>query len=154
MLYGVLTGEMDSTGGDELLIGTNARDFTSYGAQVVAAYAGEWGRATHGLEAGLRLHADDVDRVHTEDSYLVVGGELVRDGMPTATTRDTHDTARALGAAFLPCLLRPRGGGRERRCHQYDSDPAHVHLLGVLEKTLRGSPCKPRAWARLERNPL
>ncbi len=96
VLYGVLTGESDSTGGDELLIGTNARDFTSYGAQIVAAYADAWGRATHGLEAGLRLHADDVDRLHTEDAYLVVGGELVRGGMPTATTRDTHDTARAL----------------------------------------------------------
>ena len=95
----VLRGEEDSTGADqELLIGTNDRTFHNVGAQTTASWRTGGERVGSELTLGVRLHADDVVRVHTEDPFRMVSGSLVATGAPTETTLDSHSTALALAA--------------------------------------------------------
>lgn len=97
--YGVLTGEMDSSGAaDTIHIGPNRREFVSQGVQAVAAWRGATGPLSHRLELGGRFHYDRVDRLHTESGFLMRGGELVPDGMAIDTTTDERVWAKA--AAF------------------------------------------------------
>ncbi|HWO13245.1 MAG TPA: TonB-dependent receptor [Polyangiaceae bacterium] len=41
---------------------------------------------SHTAELGLRLHYDRIERLHTEDAYDVIGGDLVSTQTPTITT--------------------------------------------------------------------
>ena len=94
--YGVLTGELDTSSSQEtLLIGPNDRTFVSQGVQSVARWTAETGPVRHSLEVGARYHFDSIERLHTEDAYLVQGGELVRAGEPTATTANNKDSTNA-----------------------------------------------------------
>ncbi|WP_370644069.1 TonB-dependent receptor domain-containing protein [Myxococcus sp. RHSTA-1-4] len=95
--YGVLTGELDSSSSQEaLLIGPNDRTFVSQGLQSVARWSAETGPLRHSLEAGVRYHFDSIARLHTEDAYLMQGGELVFAGEPTSTTANNKDSTHAL----------------------------------------------------------
>lgn len=95
--YGVLTGQLDSSTPQEtLLIGPNHRVFVSQGVQSVARWTTTTGPLSHSLEAGARYHFDSIERHHTEDGFRTVGGELVPDGRPTATTADNLDSTNAL----------------------------------------------------------
>jgi len=112
--YGVLTGELDSSSSQEaLLIGPNDRTFVSQGLQSVARWSATTGPLRHSLEAGARYHFDSIDRLHTEDAFLVVGGELVRAGGPTATTANNKDSTNAVALhitdamAWGPVVLTP-----------------------------------------------
>lgn len=97
----VLRGEEDgATSEQRLLIGTNDRRYANTGLQSVARWwiggAGTSGRVSNLVEAGVRLHADDVARVHTEDAYDMRAGVPVDAGDPTETTMDSATRARAL----------------------------------------------------------
>lgn len=95
--YGVLTGQLDSSSTQEtLLIGPNNRAFVSQGLQSVARWSTSTGPLSHNLELGLRYHFDRIQRVHTEDGFLTVGGELVPDGEPTRTTANNRDSTHAV----------------------------------------------------------
>jgi Fe(3+) dicitrate transport protein len=95
----ILKGEEDSTTADEaLMIGTNDRRFLSYGVQTDARWETATDAFTSTLQLGVRLHADDVNRLHTEDAYWMQGGELVLAGEDTVTNVDSLATARALAA--------------------------------------------------------
>ncbi|HZI10549.1 MAG TPA: TonB-dependent receptor [Myxococcus sp.] len=95
--YGVLTGQLDSSSAqDQLLIGPNDRSFVSQGLQSVARWSTTTGPLRHNLEAGVRYHYDSIRRVHTEDAFDVVGGELVFAGEPTATTSNNKDSTHAI----------------------------------------------------------
>ena len=50
------------------------------------------------MDLGLRLHRDDVTRLHTEYLYDMVGGELVRTEDDLITTTDSQAMAQALAA--------------------------------------------------------
>ena len=92
----ILRGEEDSVGdAQSLLIGTNHRTFHSYGVQTVLRL-NRYGAVDHELELGLRLHQDQVWRVHTEDAYGMKAGELIALGEDTVTTLDSWATAQAL----------------------------------------------------------
>jgi Fe(3+) dicitrate transport protein len=81
---GVLRGEMDSVGGgDTIYIGPNQRRFVSEGVQSIANLRLRSGVLDHKVEVGARLHYDRIDRLHTEDGFLMRGGQLVSDGKPT-----------------------------------------------------------------------
>lgn len=99
VFYQVLTGQADSSSPSEaLLLGENARDFTSQGGQVIATARGPLLALDHELEIGLRLHMDRATRLHTEESYSMTGGEMARDEAPELTTRDETGRAVALSA--------------------------------------------------------
>jgi Fe(3+) dicitrate transport protein len=97
ILYGVLTGELDTTDPSEaLVIGTNDRTFVSQGVQVTASGRAAWLGLRHGLQLGLRLHEDRADRYHWEERYSMIGGSLVPDGSGRLVTRDAVGSARAV----------------------------------------------------------
>ncbi|RKH31652.1 TonB-dependent receptor [Corallococcus praedator] len=95
--YGVLTGELDSsTPGETILIGPNHRVFVSQGLQSVARWTARTGPLSHNAEFGVRYHYDSIDRRHTQDGFLMVGGELVPEGGTTQVTADNKDSTHAL----------------------------------------------------------
>ena len=99
LYYESLTGATDTDptlADDDLLIGTNDRDFRSSGLQ------GRWDRALSGGEwaqqwsLGLRLHSDRITRLHDEDSFEIQDGALLRNTVPRAITADNTGRAEAL----------------------------------------------------------
>jgi len=95
--YGVLTGATDSSSPrDTIFIGPNNRQFVSQGVQVVGSWQGNTGPVTHRVEAGVRLHYDRIDRLHTEDGFRMAGGNLVSANLPTITTANSRSWVRAL----------------------------------------------------------
>jgi Fe(3+) dicitrate transport protein len=112
--YGVLTGQLDTSAPEEtLLIGPNNRSFVSQGVQSVARWSTVTGPLSHSLELGARYHFDRIDRLHTEDGFRMVGGELVPDGGPTATTANNRDGTHAVAlhvtdaVAWGPLVVTP-----------------------------------------------
>jgi Fe(3+) dicitrate transport protein len=95
----ILRGDEDSTTDDQQLrIGTNARTFHSYGLQNSARWEARSGELSSRMDLGLRLHADDVARLHTESLHDMSNGQLVDAGEDLITTTDSQASARALAA--------------------------------------------------------
>lgn len=102
LLYSVLTGQEDSSGTrDQIIIGTNARDYISQGIQSVARHRISTNTWSNRAEAGLRLHNDWIVRNHTEEAYNMVNGALERTDDPEYETTQNRDEAMALAAHAL-----------------------------------------------------
>ncbi|MCO7223340.1 TonB-dependent receptor domain-containing protein [Pleionea sp. CnH1-48] len=97
LYYQVLTGQQDNQGlFDQLLIGTNDRSFYSQGIQSDLRWEfKEWG-ITHNFRSGIRFHQDEIERVHTEDSYNMVSGRLSSAGNPTNLTTANTEESKAI----------------------------------------------------------
>lgn len=65
------------TGSDLLWIGPNQRTFVSEGIQTVLSAAFRHARVAQRFELGVRLHHDQIDRRHSENAFVMNGGELV-----------------------------------------------------------------------------
>ncbi|MDA9841803.1 TonB-dependent receptor [Candidatus Marinimicrobia bacterium] len=76
-----LMDAMDSDA-DAYRIKANNREYLSRGVQAVL----NWSIENHDIQAGLRIHADEMDRFQWEDRYQMVGGKL---NMTTAATPGT-----------------------------------------------------------------
>ncbi|WP_437955377.1 TonB-dependent receptor [Sorangium sp. So ce119] len=95
--HAVLTGQLDSsTPGETLLIGPNERDFAAHGVETRVRWNTATGPVSHRVEYGLRLHYDRVERRHSENGFLVLGGALVPDGGPTVVTQLNEAWTEAL----------------------------------------------------------
>ncbi|NUP06492.1 MAG: TonB-dependent receptor [Polyangiaceae bacterium] len=95
--YGVLTGEIPpSTSAETLLIGPNDRRFVSQGFQTRLSWRPVTGPVRHKIEVGARIHHDGIERLHTQDGFLVEGYELVSAGEPTETTAENEASTLAL----------------------------------------------------------
>jgi Fe(3+) dicitrate transport protein len=95
--YEILTGQLDSAAPEEQLIrGTNDRKFTSQGVQTTFATERETGPVRHHVDAGVRIHFDRADRRRYEDTYDMLGGELVRSVRPRALVLDSRAETTAL----------------------------------------------------------
>ncbi|MBV1859354.1 MAG: TonB-dependent receptor [Nannocystaceae bacterium] len=71
----VLRGESDSTSAEEnLLIGTNQRDFVSQGWQNTLRISPNTRYVDQVIEVGARLHFDRVSRLEDEDQYAMLSG--------------------------------------------------------------------------------
>ena len=104
--YRVLTGENDSSSnGETLLIGPNHRVYVSQGVQTVTKLKATTGPVEHRLEYGTRIHHDSVSRKHTEDGYVVRGGQLVPEGGRTVTTSDDRAWTIALAMHVRDAIL-------------------------------------------------
>lgn len=104
VLYSVLSGAADSSSPEETIyVGPNRRLFVAQGLRVVGGWQGTTGPLQHRIEAGVRFHYDRIDRLHTEDGFLMREGELVPDGRATIITSNqrawTHALALHLTAA-------------------------------------------------------
>lgn len=99
VFYDVMRGAENSAGSDEnIVLGTNARDYVSQGAQTVFEFDRESETMAHQVEVGLRVHNDYIDRDHTELSYAVVDQALERAGSPETPTADNRGEAFAVAA--------------------------------------------------------
>lgn len=97
LFYGILTGTTDSTGPESaILIGPNDRTFVSQGVQTVARWTVKRESFENRLEYGARIHYDSIERRHTQDGFLMTGGELRPDGRPTEITADNKASTLAL----------------------------------------------------------
>ena len=97
--YDLLTGAEDSTGqGDGLLIGSNDRTYRSRGVQSRLQAKFEGFGLRHDLEAGLRLHHDAVDRLHTTERHVMLTGRPQASGEAAETVLDATATALAWSA--------------------------------------------------------
>jgi len=95
----ILRGLEDTTTPEQAIhIGTNDRRFHAYGVQTYARFVDNTGTVRHTVDMGVRLHLDDMVRVHTEDPYDMQNGQLVRNDTATLTTLDSVAWARALSA--------------------------------------------------------
>ena len=92
--YQVLTGLKDSEQGYEnLVIGTNAREYYSQGIQSDLRYESRlWGMNST-FEAGVRYHQDEIERNHFEDVYRMTSGQLQSAGFNTTTATLNHESA-------------------------------------------------------------
>jgi Fe(3+) dicitrate transport protein len=101
----VLRGDEDSQGPDQaLMIGTNDRAFVSQGVQGKLTFRadGEW---SHLVQAGVRLHHDQVERLHTEDAFLMQAMTLVPEGTDRLTTASNRAAATALALFAIDEVL-------------------------------------------------
>lgn len=97
----VLEGTADSASPEQqLYVGPNQRDFVSQGVQSRAEATAMTGPISHRAELGLRFHYDRIERLHTEDAFDVVAGNLVPTPTPTITTTSNRADSYAL-AAYL-----------------------------------------------------
>ena len=96
IFYEVLRGADAGSEGETLMIGPNGRKFVSQGVQTVHRARASTGPLVHQIEHGVRLHNDRIERLHQEDGFVMTGGELVPDGLPTITTDDNRAETAAL----------------------------------------------------------
>lgn len=99
--FAVLTGAADSDfTGSTLLAGDNGRTFYAQGLQSVAEKLIYGDTIEHRLRVGLRIHEDQIERHHTEDSFLMTSGTMVSDGASTRNVLVNEESAQAF-AAFV-----------------------------------------------------
>ena len=83
----ILAGEADTSNPNEvLMIGPNQREFVAQGIDSRATLARDTGPLSHRIEYGMRFHNDRIERRHSEDGFIVTGGQLTPEGTPTTVT--------------------------------------------------------------------
>jgi Fe(3+) dicitrate transport protein len=102
--YKVLTLAPDAPTDRAVFIGPNHRVFISQGVQTLANLRFAGPRVEHRLELGARLHYDRIDRVHTEDAYFAVAGQLQLGTVPTLVNADNRGQSNALALHALDAV--------------------------------------------------
>lgn len=137
IFYDVLRGAEDSaTSQETLMIGTNDRKYVSQGIQLLGTWesgGNSWFK--HRLEYGLRYHYDEIERFHTEEGFLMVGGRLRSDNGPTIITTKNRGESRAVAMHVLDDLtfgnLMVSPGVRAELIHTQFSDSTPATTNGV-----------------------
>ena len=102
---GVVRGDIDATtSGEAILIGPNERSFVSQGVQSVLRWSPTTGPIQHRFEYGVRLHYDAINRRHTEDGFLMAGGELTPDGRVTALNAENAASTYAIAHHVIDAI--------------------------------------------------
>jgi Fe(3+) dicitrate transport protein len=97
----ILKGDTDSLTSDETLIFTlNDRTFYSQGMQSKLSWDSKLGEADMTVDAGLRIHQDQVERLHRARYFDMVSGQLQYAGHTDEITTSNKDTTTAI-AAFV-----------------------------------------------------
>lgn len=101
----VLRGERDSlTSQESLLFTLNNSKYYSQGIESKLFWDTQWAGADLALDAGLRLHQDQVERNHRQDTYLMRSQELVLAGEAQLLNVLNKDIATAV-ASFVNANL-------------------------------------------------
>jgi len=77
-LIAILDGSIDTQPGS-IQVRSNAREYFSRGVELGLNARFQAGHTSHELEAGIRLHEDEEDRLQRNSSYHQAGGQLVLD---------------------------------------------------------------------------
>jgi Fe(3+) dicitrate transport protein len=97
----ILKGETDSLTSDETLIFTlNDRTFYSQGVQSKLSWDSKFGDADMTVDAGLRIHQDQVERLHRARFFNMLSGQLQYAREADEITTNNQDTTTAI-AAFV-----------------------------------------------------
>ena len=97
----ILKGETDSLTSDETLIFTlNDRTFYSQGMQSKLSWDSKLGEADMTIDAGLRIHQDQVERLHRARYFDMLSGKLVFAGQADEVTTSNKDSTTAI-AGFV-----------------------------------------------------
>jgi len=101
-LQEILTGAPSTSSDPALLIGNNDRSFVAMGLQssLTLKIPRLW-RIEQRVQLGARVHHDQVDRLHTEDSFIMRGGAPVTDGGATRLLLDNQASALALSSYII-----------------------------------------------------
>ncbi len=92
--YSILAGSQDSSSrSEQLMVGANDREFYSQGVQSQVTLRHEGNTVSNTVDIGLRLHQDQIKRLHTEDAYNMSFGSLSFAGEPQDIT--AHNKADA-----------------------------------------------------------
>jgi Fe(3+) dicitrate transport protein len=139
----VLRGQ-DSISAQAILIGPNQRDFVSQGLDFKARLSASTGPFEHRVEYGVRAHQDRIERLHSENAFNLVGGELIPDGRPTLVLVANQDSSEALALHAIDAIsvgrLTVTAGARLEVIHSKTEDYLkgaessqllHVPLPGV-----------------------
>lgn len=93
----LLRGDIDSAGDAQaLLIGPNDREYVSQGVQTTIDASTKTGPVRHHVQYGARAHYDEIRRKHSENAFLVQGGELRGDGRASQFTANNLAQTHAL----------------------------------------------------------
>lgn len=94
--YQVLTGQKDSESlFEQLLVGTNDRDYYSQGVQSDASYVISDGDLQHVIETGVRFHKDEITRNHFEDVYAMTQAVMTRASNDREFTSQNYERSTA-----------------------------------------------------------
>lgn len=95
----VLKGESDTFGKDDTLIFTlNDRRYYSKGIESKLTWDTSISSAEVIVDSGIRLHQDNVTRLHRETYYDMQAGQMLLNGTPSAVITNDDDTATAIAA--------------------------------------------------------
>jgi Fe(3+) dicitrate transport protein len=140
--YRVLTGAADSASvndpaqtQEDLMVIANARRMVSEGIQTRARFDFETGDFRHEVEAGLRLHYDEIRRDQRERGYRMQGGELVNDGLDPIPVDDNTGSTLAF-AGYLVYALHFAGltvtpGARVEVMHMELDDRLNANVVAT-----------------------
>ncbi len=103
--YQVLKGERDSSVSEILQLSNNAREYYSQGIQFDATYDLNAFGLEHELEAGLRIHQDEIQRNHTLHRFLMRDATLTPTGEPVAKGATNTETATAYSVYLRDTLV-------------------------------------------------
>ena len=80
---------------DALQVRANNRSYFAMGVQSVLGVVASTGPVQHGLEAGIRYHADEEDRFQKQDGYRMIGGrmDLTSEGAPGSQSNRVSDAS-------------------------------------------------------------
>jgi Fe(3+) dicitrate transport protein len=80
---------------DALQVRANNRSYHAQGIQSVLGVETTTGQVRHGIEAGVRYHADEEDRFQNQDGYRMIRGqmELTSEGAPGSQSNRVSDAA-------------------------------------------------------------
>ena len=97
----ILKGEEDTANPDQILLrGTNDRRYINTGLQSAINWGFDGKFSKHELEFGVRLHQDRVIRLHTEDGYNMIEGEMISTGSDTQINLNSESETLS-GATYL-----------------------------------------------------
>jgi Fe(3+) dicitrate transport protein len=96
--YDILTGSSSSSS-DALFVKANNRSYYAQGAQTVFKFNFNTKKITHGIDIGIRIHQDQIDRFQWVDEYAMDNGvmELTNAGVQ-GTESNRIETANAVAS--------------------------------------------------------
>jgi Fe(3+) dicitrate transport protein len=98
VFYEILSGQLDTTGSQRLLVVQNHRTFVSQGVQATGSGHVVTGDFTHHAQFGVRLHYDEIVRDHTADAYEMRNRRMVLGDDPRFALDNNFASTVALSA--------------------------------------------------------
>ena len=114
-----------STNADALEVKANNRSYYSQGIQTILGFTKRSAEAEHGLELGIRLHRDQIDRFQWVDNYRMEDGKMILTDLGAPGTESNRVETATAFASFAQYTL---SKGRIRFTPGVRYENIHVEL--------------------------